>query len=164
MLFCIKSQEALNCSLITISLNKKLTHTHTHTNSHSEVKLYRAVSALLMFSWLPPQQCVSYPCVCLIRPWMLMEATDCPLGFGLAWPYRPQCKSMLSVSLTNLSLSLLLHLSLSPLSLSLSLYLTLSFVFFSLLELLTLLYLCIQNSEALQNILKQFCFRVVAWN
>lgn len=71
-----------------------------------------------MFSWLPPQQCVSYPCVCLIRPWMLMEATDCPLGFGLAWPYRPQCKSMLSVSLTNLSVSLLLYLSLPSLWLS----------------------------------------------
>lgn len=40
------------------------------------------------------------------------------LGFGLAWPYRPQCKSMLSVSLTNLSVSLLLYLSLPSLWLS----------------------------------------------
>lgn len=35
-------------------------------------------------------------------PWMLMEATDYLLGFGLAWPYRPLCKSMLRLSLQHL--------------------------------------------------------------
>lgn len=65
-----------------------------------------------------------------------------------------------------MSLSFLLHLFLSP---SLTLSVVLISVLFSLLELPqlilpTLLYLCIQNSETLQNILKQFCFRVVAWN
>lgn len=76
--------------------------TYRQTDSHTQVKLYDAVSALLMFSWLFPQQCVSYPCVfdphSSLPPWMLMEATDCLLGFGLAWPFRPLCKCMLCLS------------------------------------------------------------------
>lgn len=36
----------------------------------------------------------------LLLPWMLMETTEYLLGFGLAWPYRPQCKCMFSLSLS----------------------------------------------------------------
>lgn len=92
-------------------------------------------------------------------PWMLMEATDYLLGFGLAWPYRPLCKSMLRLSLQHLCPSFFICF--------LSLLSLFCLFFFLLPELFFFSYFCISVSKTLktlQNILKQFCFRVVAWN
>lgn len=178
MLFAKKKlQEAPNCSLTTIwSLNKNLlTPTHTQKFSHTNKAVPCCFCSALMFSCLPPpQQCVSYPCVFYshssLLPWMLTEASDCLLGFGLAWPCRPMSKCMLCLSYWSLICLF------PPFYLSLfSLFFSDSLCYLNLCPFLTawastacsshtFISLYPKSSEALQNILKQFCFRVVAWN
>lgn len=135
-----------------IKLQKALSYRCPEIDAHTQVKLYCAVSALLIFSWSSLQQCVSYTCVCVdphssFLPWMLMEASDRLLGFRLAWPRRP---SACSVFLTNTSLVSCLSVSLSLFSVSLTRSVVVISVLFSRLELpqlilLTLLYICIQT-------------------
>lgn len=134
-----------------MSWNKDLL---THIDARTQVKLYCADSALLIFSWLSLQQCVLYMCVCVC---LIHTPPSCP---GCWWRPLTVCWALglhglvdhcaCSVFLTNTSLVSYVSVSLSLSSVSLTHSVVLISVLFSPLKLpklilLTLLYLCFQT-------------------